>query len=153
MAQQTINVGTTYDDDDADAGRDAFDKVNDNFTELYQYNLIVSIGAWNMDTTGELEIDLLAAIYAQTGIVISASAHLFIESIMIQKDGSPGVYNYFPLNYVDIENSGSSVSGSYKILLKSTIKMYRLTGGFFDSADFDTASNRGYIKLTAYIPV
>ena len=35
MAKQTINVGTTANDGTGDTLRDAFDKANDNFTELY----------------------------------------------------------------------------------------------------------------------
>lgn len=35
MAKQTINIGTTANDGTGDPFRDAFDKCNDNFTELY----------------------------------------------------------------------------------------------------------------------
>lgn len=35
MAKQTINLGTTANDGTGDSARDAFDKVNDNFNELY----------------------------------------------------------------------------------------------------------------------
>ena len=35
MAKQTINIGTAANDGTGDPLRDAFDKVNDNFTELY----------------------------------------------------------------------------------------------------------------------
>ena len=35
MAQQTINIGTVANDGTGDPSRTAFDKVNDNFTELY----------------------------------------------------------------------------------------------------------------------
>ena len=35
MAQQTINIGTTANDGTGDPLRTAFDKVNDNYTELY----------------------------------------------------------------------------------------------------------------------
>ena len=35
MAQQTINIGSVANDGTGDPLRTAFDKVNDNFTELY----------------------------------------------------------------------------------------------------------------------
>ena len=35
MAQQTINIGASPNDGTGDFVRDAFDKTNDNFTELY----------------------------------------------------------------------------------------------------------------------
>lgn len=36
MAKQTINIGSAANDGTGDPLRDAFDKTNDNFTELYQ---------------------------------------------------------------------------------------------------------------------
>jgi|TARA_B110000503_G_C7136853_1_gene409189 hypothetical protein len=35
MAQQIVNIGTSVNKGDGDPIRSAFDKVNDNFTELY----------------------------------------------------------------------------------------------------------------------
>ena len=43
MAQQTINIGTAANDGSGDPLRDAFDKCNDNFTELY--NDVAALGA------------------------------------------------------------------------------------------------------------
>ena len=40
MAQQTINIGTNPNDGTGDPLRTAFDKTNDNFTELYNENAI-----------------------------------------------------------------------------------------------------------------
>lgn len=37
MTQQTIGIGAATDDKTGDTLRNAFDKVNDNFTELYTY--------------------------------------------------------------------------------------------------------------------
>ena len=39
MAKQTIGIGSTANDGTGDTLRDAMDKVNDNFTELYPYVL------------------------------------------------------------------------------------------------------------------
>ena len=36
MAKQTINIGTSANSKDGDIIRDAFNKVNQNFTELYE---------------------------------------------------------------------------------------------------------------------
>lgn len=35
MAQQLVNIGTSVNKGDGDPLRTAFDKINDNFTELY----------------------------------------------------------------------------------------------------------------------
>ena len=39
MAKQTINIGTSANKGDGDPLRNAFDKVNDNFNELYARDL------------------------------------------------------------------------------------------------------------------
>lgn len=41
MAIQEIDIGTTANDGTGDTVREAFDKVNDNFTELYAFKKIV----------------------------------------------------------------------------------------------------------------
>ncbi len=56
MAKQTINIGTTANDGTGDPLRTAFDKVNDNFTELYS------------DDAGDV-----GSITGGTGITASAS--------------------------------------------------------------------------------
>lgn len=40
MAQQTINIGTTANDGTGDPLRTAFDKVNDNFNEVYANDFV-----------------------------------------------------------------------------------------------------------------
>jgi len=53
MAKQTINIGTVANDGTGDTVRDAFDKVNDNFTELYS------------DDAGDVN-----SVNGQTGVVV-----------------------------------------------------------------------------------
>ena len=53
MAKQTINIGTTANDGTGDPLRTAFDKVNDNFTELYS------------DDAGDVD-----SVNGQTGVVV-----------------------------------------------------------------------------------
>lgn len=64
MAQQVINIGTSPNDGTGDQLRTAFDKCNDNFTELYANSLgdlqqVTDIGATttNPIATGNLTID------------------------------------------------------------------------------------------------
>ena len=42
MAQQDINIGSSYDDPSADSARTAFDKANDNFDELYASDVAIN---------------------------------------------------------------------------------------------------------------
>jgi hypothetical protein len=44
MAKQTIGIGAAANDGTGDPLRTAFDKVNDNFTELYVFRLCVAVG-------------------------------------------------------------------------------------------------------------
>jgi len=65
MAKQVINIGTTANDGTGDPIRDAFDKVNDNFTELYtddagDVGSITATAPIARDSaTGEVTISLL----------------------------------------------------------------------------------------------
>lgn len=47
MAQQTINIGTVADDGTGDTYRDAFDKSNDNFDEIYASSVSTNVIAIN----------------------------------------------------------------------------------------------------------
>ena len=72
MAQQNINVGTVANDGTGDALRDAFVKVNSNFTELYSNekpysakiaNYTITSSDWTIDcTTGTFTITLPTAV-------------------------------------------------------------------------------------------
>jgi len=42
MAQQNIDIGTSAGDGEGDTLRTAFDKINDNFTELYSGNVQIT---------------------------------------------------------------------------------------------------------------
>jgi len=46
MAQQVVNIGTVANDGTGDPLRDAFDKINDNFVELYGTSLSAR-GDWS----------------------------------------------------------------------------------------------------------
>jgi len=68
MAKQTINIGTTANDGTGDPLRTAFDKVNDNFTELYS------------DDAGDVD-----SVNGQTGVVVLDSDDV--------SEGSTNLYN------------------------------------------------------------
>ena len=65
MAQQTINIGTTANDGTGDPLRSAFDKINDNFTELYNDESTAEVnsiaagdGLTGDSTTGDVTLDV-----------------------------------------------------------------------------------------------
>ena len=57
MAKQTINIGTTANDGTGETVRSAFDKVNDNFTELYNERIKGLFSTATVDSSGNLIVD------------------------------------------------------------------------------------------------
>ena len=84
MAKQTINIGTTANDGTGDPLRTAFDKVNDNFTELYSddagdVNSVTGSGGLTASpTTGAVVVSLDddSITYAKLGTEFTTSAAL-----------------------------------------------------------------------------
>jgi len=82
MAKQVINIGTTANDGTGDPLRSAFDKVNDNFTELYSddagdVNSITATAPIVRDSaTGNVTISLAddGITYAKLGTEFTTSA-------------------------------------------------------------------------------
>lgn len=81
MAKQTIGIGTTANDGTGDPLRDAFDKVNDNFTEVYADDFVTHARIENRYTedesistlTGTVSFDCSsAAIFKLSGDITGA---------------------------------------------------------------------------------
>ena len=84
MAKQTINIGTTANDGTGDQLRSAFDKVNDNFTELYSDDagdvgsIVAGTGISVNQATGDVTVtnsapDQTVALTGGTGISTSGT--------------------------------------------------------------------------------
>jgi hypothetical protein len=101
MAKQTINIGTTANDGTGDPLRTAFDKVNSNFTELYN------------DDAGDVN-----SVNAGTGISVN------------QTTGAVTVTNSAPDQTVSLADGGDiAVSGTYpSFTLTNSAPNYNHTG-------------------------
>lgn len=140
MAKQVIGIGSSYDDPSADKIRDGFDKVNDNFTELYNCNPeleksdVIPIGAWNMDSTASIDVPWDK--YASNVFVSCINVWIISDTIPSEQQ---------PLNAW--ESVSGLMQGGFD-LYQGNIELRRRTGGIFDSTAFDSiAMNRGYIHI------
>tara|TARA_R110002072_G_C7851680_1_gene525715 strand:- start:283 stop:1107 length:825 start_codon:yes stop_codon:yes gene_type:complete len=92
MAKQTINIGTFANDNTGDTVRDAFDKVNDNFTELYtddagDVNSITATAPIARDSaTGAVTISLNDA-----GVTLAKMQNVAANSLLVRDANSSGV--------------------------------------------------------------
>jgi hypothetical protein len=88
MAQQTINIGTVANDGTGDPLRTAFDKVNDNFTELYaddagDVNSVNAGTGISVDqTTGAVTVTNSAPNATHTGEVTGSGALTIASNVI-----------------------------------------------------------------------
>jgi len=105
MAKQSINIGSSANDGQGDALRTAFDKVNDNFTDLYEGGTnnvnVITIGK-DTDVGGAITL---------TGSAVSQSGNTFTINT------SAGQGNSGALQY----NNGGDVAGANDVLYTSGI--------------------------------
>ena len=89
MAQQTINIGTSANDGTGDPLRTAFDKVNDNFTELYNDDagdvgsIIAGTGVTVDQATGDVTVSLAddGVSYAKMGSEFTTAATISASDV------------------------------------------------------------------------
>lgn len=126
MAKQTINIGTTANDGTGDSIRNAFDKTNDNFTELYdagldsrivvtQSNVSTTLGG-TIDSTKQYFID---GTVDMTGVSVTVpSTGIFIGgtnldlSTLTCADNSYTMFTGGTAGNVFIQNISIEVTGT-----------------------------------------
>lgn len=149
MAKQTINTGTTANDGTGDDLRDAFIKVNDNFTELYTGN--VRLLGSNFTTLGT----------SITGTTTnSLSASLLIPANTLSENSYLNIFGLFEREGASVlgsiacsiyKNTTNSLTGATKIAALSNInpttksyptmrEMY-ITGGLITYTSNSTSSS------------
>lgn len=90
MAKQTINIGTTANDGTGETVRSAFDKVNDNFTELYDNNLKAGFATGSIDGSGNFIVDFnygavsLSLTKNVTGLIFSNAVNNKRNEVLIR---------------------------------------------------------------------
>lgn len=132
--EENVNAGGII---SADGGFKAFlrDETGTESTTAIKEK-VIRIGDWNMDTTINVSV--------AHGL---SSTYLKIRSIdvIIRNDTNAFLYSLFNTETI----SGTGVNQGWLSGITSTsVSLYRLTGGFFDSTSFDSTSfNRGWIII------
>ena len=140
MAKQTINIGTTANDGTGDPIRSAFDKTNDNFTELYNGAGGVADGAV---TTAKLADDnvtfakledrytVLSALGSGTSFALDFSAATTFTAT------ASGAATFTFSNAVQGQVIDLILTGNFAITFSETGATFNKVG----STDYDGASN------------
>lgn len=108
MAQQLVNIGTVANDGTGDTLRDAFDKTNDNFTELYSKFSETVI-------TASGSVDALRVTNTGTGnsLLIEDSSNPDSTPFVVDSSGNVGIGTSAPATALDVfgvANFGSTIN-------------------------------------------
>ena len=132
MAQQTINIGSSPNKGDGDPLRTAFDKINDNFTELYARDL--NTDAQTLSLNGNtLSITDGNSVTLNISPVGDLTGSVFADDSTILVDGVAGKIRG------DIENGTVNIT--------STVADVNITAA--DDIDLETTGANGDIRLTS----
>ena len=150
MAKQTINIGTTANDGTGDPIRTAFDKVNDNFTELYNddagdVNSITATAPIERDSaTGAVTISLAddGVTFAKLENRYTAKVDITTYTGAVSIDWSAGT----------TFKMGSGLTGAIEFDFTNfkqgqVITFYNLTGSQTITFDSDAATSETFNKV------
>ena len=159
MAKQTINIGTTANDGTGDPIRDAFDKTNDNFTELYNGAGGVADGGV---TTAKLADDAVDSAKIADGAV--DTVHIADNNVTFAKledryTAKVDITTYSGAVSIDWSagttfKMGSSLTGAIEFDFTNfkqgqVITFYNLTGSQTITFDSDAATSETFNKVAA----
>ena len=102
MAQKTINTGTQENSGDGDPIRIAFEKVNENFTELY--NDVDNVSQSGIIQNQEYEIDINGSVFANDSTLLVDGVNGVIPGANI----TGVIPGYINLNTLQIEVAAST---------------------------------------------
>ena len=140
MAKQTVNLGSSANDGTGDPLRTAFDKINDNFDELYLYSTAASgnnitITANTIasdDKNGNIIIEPngTGRLVISTGSEIRLTDHVDNGVAFVDADGDIQTSAAFTFDGTDVTTTGSISNG--RLLLEQNRIITQLTNDDID---------------------
>jgi len=137
MAKQIVNIGTVANDGTGDPLRDAFDKINDNFTELYQAlgddsDLGFSLDSdGNIDITNDLNVSGNLTVSGTTTTISSQTVTFEDNILLLNKADDPDTPYDTTSAGIEVENTGTNPSfiHTFSDSLWTLSDAFRVDGG------------------------
>jgi hypothetical protein len=152
MAKQTVNLGSSANDGTGDPLRTAFDKINDNFDELYLYSTAASGNNITItgntiasdDTNGNIILDPNGTgdIVIATGAEIRLTDHVDNAVVFSDADGNLSVNAGFTFDGTNVATTGS-ISVNSRLKFENNVISTQTTN---DDIDIDPAGT-GLVNL------
>jgi hypothetical protein len=135
MAKQTVNIGTVANDGTGDQLRNAFDKLNDNFNEVYGNNFVTeAMLNDNIVTNAELGVEYTASsALDNTGATVIVNSSL--ADVFTITAAASHTYSFTNVSLGDVKSlviTGSG--GTYTTAFDTTSITFNRIGGTYSDA-------------------
>jgi len=138
MAKQTVNIGTVANDGTGDQLRTAFDKLNDNFNEVYGNNFVTeAMLNDNIVTNAELGVEYTASSALTSAAAITVDTSL--ADVFTMTVGHSHTFNFTnvvvgDVKTLEITGSGGSYTSAFGTVNGSACTFNKIGGTYSDSA-------------------
>ena len=138
MAKQTVNIGTVANDGTGDQLRNAFDKLNDNFNEVYGNNFVTE-GMLNSDIVTNAK---LGAEYTSSSALTSAASitvDTSLADVFTMTTAHSHTFNFTnvvvgDVKTLEITGSGGSYTSAFGTVNGSACTFNKIGGTYSDTA-------------------
>ena len=137
MAKQTVNIGTTANDGTGDQLRNAFDKLNDNFDEVYGNNFVTEL-MLNDDIVGAAELKDDSVTHDKLSARFTAAVTISTLTGAYSLDWSTGA--------VFVMSGSLTGAIEFDFTAGQTIDIYNLTGTQTITFDSDATTSETFNK-------
>jgi hypothetical protein len=138
MAKQTVNIGTVANDGTGDQLRNAFDKLNDNFNEVYGNNFVTeAMLNDNIVTNAELGVEYTSAVALTSAAAITVDTSL--GDVFTMTSGHSHTFNFTnvvigDVKTLEITGSGGSYTSAFGTVNGSACTFNKIGGTYSDTA-------------------